>query len=629
MTTTSPSTNRRLVPVAAGLTAFAALVTLGGALALGGGAAPLLLGDAGPVVRWGIPIVKTTVNLAAAGLVGALVTALYALRAGERTFDIALRLASVSGAALTVAAAASGILSYLDITSGGSALDITLVEQLRSYALEWPPGRMWLTTVIVGAALTVLSATARSWRSTLFAAAVAIALLVPMGAAGHSSALADHASATSSIVLHTIGAAVWLGGLMLLVAVRDAASRTQLAVIVARYSTLALMSFIVLVASGTVRAFVGLSSLADLDSPYGAILLVKVLTLVALGAIGVVHRRRVIPHLRDGHAPSRLWRLVVAELALMGAASGAAAALARTPPPPEETPGRTPTAAELLTGSPLPAEPLLTDLIGLWSIDAVWALVIGFALFFYMAGVRRLRRRAQPWPLRRSISWGSGLLLLLWVTCGWANAYQECLFSVRLASMAVLAFMIPLLLVGGAPLTLASRAIGPRDDGTRGGREWIAVALRSRGVRIAQHPAVCAALLVGSLWAFTGTGLLRWSLEDEFVHAWMVCQLLVVGCLFVRLFRRPIRPGVRRSRAVLLVGVIAALTALTVPMLAGDILLPEWFDSLDRDWGLRPAEDQRIGTAIALSIAGLTALTLAGRGLAVRSRRLHISSSAV
>ena len=59
----------------------AALLALVWALAYGGGAAPLILGDAGPVVRWGIPVVKLAVNLAAAGMVGTLVVALYALKA--------------------------------------------------------------------------------------------------------------------------------------------------------------------------------------------------------------------------------------------------------------------------------------------------------------------------------------------------------------------------------------------------------------------------------------------------------------------------------------------------------------------------------------------------------------------
>ena len=73
-----------------------ALATLIWGLIVGGGAAPFAIGDPGPLVRWGLPIATLAVNLAAAGMVGALVTALFTLKAGEREFDAALDMASVS-----------------------------------------------------------------------------------------------------------------------------------------------------------------------------------------------------------------------------------------------------------------------------------------------------------------------------------------------------------------------------------------------------------------------------------------------------------------------------------------------------------------------------------------------------
>lgn len=72
-----------------------ALIALVDALWFGGGAAQIPLGDAGPVVRWGLPVAKLVVNLTAAGMVGVLVTALFTLRAGEREFDVALDMGCV------------------------------------------------------------------------------------------------------------------------------------------------------------------------------------------------------------------------------------------------------------------------------------------------------------------------------------------------------------------------------------------------------------------------------------------------------------------------------------------------------------------------------------------------------
>ena len=67
--------------------------------------------------------------------------------------------------------------------------------------------------------------------------------------------------------LHIIGAAVWLGGLLLLVIVRPAVHRTDLAVVLGRYSTLALVAFVVVALSGTARAVAGGIGFAELASP--------------------------------------------------------------------------------------------------------------------------------------------------------------------------------------------------------------------------------------------------------------------------------------------------------------------------------------------------------------------------
>ena len=56
-----------------------ALVAMLAALAFGGGAAPLLIQDPGPVARYGLPVAKLVVNLGAAGMIGALVLAVFAL----------------------------------------------------------------------------------------------------------------------------------------------------------------------------------------------------------------------------------------------------------------------------------------------------------------------------------------------------------------------------------------------------------------------------------------------------------------------------------------------------------------------------------------------------------------------
>ncbi|MFX7507220.1 hypothetical protein ABTJ37_23155, partial [Acinetobacter baumannii] len=81
-----------------------------------------LLADPGPFVRWGLPISTLVVNLSAAAMVGSLVLALFALPAGERPFEIALDTASIGAAVFTVASAATGFLTFLNVINATPTL---------------------------------------------------------------------------------------------------------------------------------------------------------------------------------------------------------------------------------------------------------------------------------------------------------------------------------------------------------------------------------------------------------------------------------------------------------------------------------------------------------------------------
>ena len=598
------------------LLVVAALAVMVWALAFGGGTAPLAIADPGPFVRWGLPTAKLLVNLAAAGMLGVLVTALFALRAGEREFDTALDTASISAAVFTIAAAATGFLTFVAAFNPVISMGPEFGAQLGRFIVETEVGRTWLITTLAGAALTVLTFAVRSWTATLFVALLAAASLVPMGTQGHSGEEAFHHEAMTALILHIIAAAVWLGGLLLIVIVRPLQSRGESAATVRRYSSVALAAFTVVAVSGTVRAAIGLQDWSALVSPYGVILGVKVLALIALGLFGAWYRTRLIGRMHNTERATRsFWTLIGFELVLMGAASGAAAALARTPPPVTALIPESPTPAERLTGAPLPPELTLDRWLTSWNVDLLWAVVAGFAIFFYLAGVWRLRRRGDAWPLYRTIMWVAGWLLLVWVTGGVINVYQDYLFSMHMVGHMLLTMAIPLLLVPGAPITLAARAIRKRDDGTRGGREWILWAVHSPVARVLTNPFIAAALFVGSLWVFYYTELFRWSLYDHLGHEWMIAHFLITGYLFVMSligidpvpYRLPYA-----GRLLLLIGVMAmhAFFGIAIMMQEG-LMIAEWFGSMGRTWGATPLEDQYTGGGIAWSIGEIPTLILA------------------
>ncbi|MFS0853598.1 cytochrome c oxidase assembly protein [Microbacterium sp. 179-I 3D4 NHS] len=610
--TTRPRATYRLAGVA--ILAAASLVGVVASLLVGGGAAPLLLQDPGPFVMWATPIVKLVTNLAAAAMLGSLVLALFALRSGEKPFDTALNIASIGAAVFTVCSGFTAFLTFMAAFNPRLSIEREFGAQLGRYLLETELGLSWLITTIFGSVITVLAFAWRSWTPTLLTAVLAAASFLPLATQGHSGELSGHTVAVNSIFLHTVGAAVWLGGLLLLVLLRGRAGVSD-GRLVSRYSSLAIAAFVVVAVSGVTRSIVALGDWSQLWTPYGAILLAKVVLLCAMGLLGVWYRARLIPKL-GGERPARwFWLLVLGEVALMGLASGAAAALARTPPPTGEEAAFAQTPAEVLTRSALPPEFTIDRWFTAWNLDILWLVAAGFGLFFYLAGVWRLHRRGDRWPIHRTIFWVLGMLLLVWVTGGPINAYQEYLFSVHMLGHMMLSMAIPLLLVSGAPITLALRAIHKRDDGTRGGREWIMWAVHSPFARIVTHPFVAAAIFIVSLWAFYFTDLVRWSMYEHLGHEWMVAHFLISGYLFVMSligadpvpYRLPY-PG----RLITLIAVMAmhAFFGVAIMMQEG-LMVADWFGSMGRTWGPTPMEDQYAGGGVAWSIGEIPTLILA------------------
>jgi putative copper resistance protein D len=238
-----------------------------------------------------------------------------------------------------------------------------------------------------------------------------------------------------------------------------------------------------------------------------------------------------------------------------------------------------------------------------------------FALFFYLAGVWRLRKRGDAWPVYRTILWTLGLLLLFYITNGGVNVYEKYLFSAHMSAHMVLTMAVPLLLVPGAPVTLAARAIRKRDDGSRGGREWILLAVHSRFAAIISNPLVAAGLFAFSLWIFYYTPVMRWATTDHVGHEWMIAHFLITGYLFVQslIGIDPVKYRLAYPfRLLLLLGTMAfhAFFGLSIMQMNG-LLLADWFGAMGRTWGDTPLADQQVGGGIAWSIGEIPTVILA------------------
>ncbi|GLI27325.1 hypothetical protein ARHIZOSPH14_15670 [Agromyces rhizosphaerae] len=605
------------------LLTVAVLATLAG-LVVGGGAEPLPLQDAGPVVRWGLPIAKLFVNLGVAGTLGGLIMAVWALTPKQREFGAALDVAAASAAVFTVAAATTTLFTFLSVSGAALTFDDRFGAALGQFLTTIELGQAWLTTTLVAAAVTVLCFAVRNHTALVFVTALALVSLLPMAEQGHAAGTSGHDQAVTGLGLHLVFAGVWLGGLLVIVLLRGIIEPGRLPVVVARYSTVALISFIVVAFSGYVSAALRVGTLDQLATPYGLLIVVKLVALLALGGFGALQRRWLIGRMQRAGAsgtgsartPGAFWWLVVGELAFMGLASGAAAALARTATPVEQVPATDlaqPTPAELLTGEPLPPPPSIENYLTLWNFDPLWVLACGFGIFFYVAGVVRLRRRGDRWPIYRAVLWVAGMLLLFWVTNGGVNAYQETLFSAHMLAHMLLTMAVPVMLVPGAPVTLAARAIHARKDGSRGGREWILLAVHSRFAGVIANPIVAAVLFAGSLWVFYYSGLLRWAMEDHIGHEWMIVHFLITGYLFAQSLIG-IDPVPYRLpypfRLLLLLATMAFHAFFGVALMMGTgLLAADWYGAMG--WGTDALADQVLGGGIAWSIGEIPTLALA------------------
>jgi putative copper resistance protein D len=597
------------------LVAFLALLA---ALSYGGGANPGIAFDPGAVVRYGVPIAKLVVDLSIAVSLGSLALAIFALSSREKEFGRALDIAAAGAAVWTVAAAASSILVFSSAASTAPNLTQAFGQSLGDFLTTIPLGRAWLTTALIGAALTVLCFAVRNVTALGFVTVLAMIGLIPLSEQGHAGDSATHNAAITAIWLHIMFASFWLGGLLTLVLLRRVLTPERMAAILPRYSTIALIAFLIVAASGTVSAVIRVGTLPALLTPYGVLVLVKITALGALGLFGLFYRRAIISRLTASNARRLFWILATAELAFMGLAEGVASALAVSAPPVDVVSASTienTTPAEYLTGTPLPPELTPARFLTSFNLDLLWAILCFFALFFYLAGVWRLRRRGDRWPWYRTALWVSGILVLFWTTNGSLNVYEQFLFSMHMLEHMLLTMAIPVLLVLGAPITLALRTIHKRDDGSRGAREWILLLVHSRVAGVLTHPLVAAGLFAASLWVFYYSPLFRWATVDHVGHEWMIFHFLIVGYLFVQTLVGVDPVGNQAPyplRLILLLATMALHAFFGLALISNEgLFLSDWYGAMGRQWGASPLDDQRAAGGIAWSVGEIPTVSLA------------------
>ena len=599
--------------------AGAGVLALGGclvALAVGGGAAPAVAGlsDPGPLVRWGIPVVRTVHDLAAALTIGLLVLATVAIPdAAKGVVERAGRLAVGSGAVWVVAGVLGVFLGFADI-AGTSLSSPGFLPQFQAFVWSLETLREGMISSGVAAIAVLVAAVGTSRKAMGWAAALSLIALLPLALAGHAAATVEHETAVNALAFHLLGTALWVGGLMALALLRRRLG-ASLALVVRRYSAIAGWCFVAVGVSGVLGAGVRMASLADVGTAYGAIMLAKIAAFVVLGGFGFAHRRRVVGLLQDRPASKALFaRLAAVEIAVMGLAVGIATALARTGNPNLDRPPAA-TLAEEFTNYPEPAAPEPLSWLTMWRWDWLWGTVAVLAIALYAGGVHRLHARGDRWPVLRTLWWSLGWVMFIWAVSGAPGVYGRIMFSWHMIAHMVIAMLVPILLVLGAPLTLVLRVVPHRKDGTYGPRELLLGFVHSGYVRFMSYPVVAAIVFFVSLVVFYYSSLFELALTTHTGHVLMVVHFLLSGYLFAWVLVG-IDPGPPKwsppLRLVLLFATLSFHAFFGIAIIQETTLLAgPFFGILDLPWVPDPLADQRLGGGIAWGIGEVPTLALA------------------
>ncbi len=608
-TTTAGVRTSAVWPVLVGVALLAGVTAAAlGALTLADALTATGLPDPGPVTTYGLPFVRAAGEIAAVVAAGSFMFAAFMVppqRSGVLDADgyRALRVGTVASAIWAVAAALLVPLTVSDVTgqplsSRLSPSDIWSVASLVETAGAW----RW--TAFLAAIVAVASIPVLRWSPTPLLFAGSLITLLPLALTGHSSTGGSHDLATNSLLIHLVAAALWAGGLLaLLVHALRGGGHADLAA--RRFSAVALWCFVAMAFSGIVNALVRVRPADLFDGGYGLLIVAKAVALCALGVLGWRQRRSGVAALQaDPEARGALIKLAITEALVFGLTFGVAVALSRTPPPPP--PVFNPSIPAVEIGYDFAGPPTVARILFDWRFDLIFGTAAIVMALVYLAGVRRLRRRGDPWPTGRLVAWLLGCLVLLFATSSGLGRYMPAMFSMHMAAHMLLSMLAPILLVLGAPVTLALRALPTSSkDEPPGAREWLLAALHSRVSKFFTNPIIATVLFVAGFYGLYFGGIFDAAVGSHAAHVAMNLHFLLTGYLFywvvigVDPTPRPIPPLGK-------LGMVFASLPLhaffgVVLMSTSSVLGESFYKSLQLYWHTDLLGDQKLGGGIAWS----------------------------
>ncbi len=229
-------------------------------------------------------------------------------------------------------------------------------------------------------------------------------------------------------------------------------------------------------------------------------------------------------------------------------------------------------------------------------IDFVSVLLVAAGVL-YGVGVRRVGRSnpERPWSVKRTISFGGGLVVIFLAVESVIGVYDDVLFYDHMIQHLMLIMIAAPLLAMGAPVELVERATTGRTNRVV---EW---GLGSKVAEVVAHPIVDFGLYAVLIPVAHLTSLYNVALTHQAADDGEHLMFLIIGYLFWRHVvaiepsRHPLSPPVRLIYLALAVPV-DTFTGLTLASTTYE-MFPAYLH-MHRTWGPSPVLDLHVGGAI-------------------------------
>ncbi|NDA59631.1 MAG: hypothetical protein EBY56_06830 [Actinobacteria bacterium] len=455
--------------------------------------------------------------------------------------------------------AAVQLFFLLALVLGVPLMDAFTPAVVSTYANEIDSTRALLVmsilalVVAVGAVTSATTGASGSWL------AVAVAAAALPGLAGHSSSLGDHELAITAGVTHI----------------------TRL--------------------DGLDQFF---------TTGYGNVILIKIGLIVGLAFLGLRMRRRILPTVDTASRTRAFVRVAVSELVIMATAIGLGVSLASSPYPREEE--ILPSYGESLLGFAYPPPPTIESVALGFRVDPLFFTASLIAAALYVIGFLRIRKAGIHWPVMRLVSWLGGISVVIWCTNAGIATYAQVSVGLHMTQHMVLTMLGPILLVLGAPATLALRALKPSTTGERGPREWLVWFLHSPITRVLTNPFYVFIVYVIGLYGLYMTPLFGWLMGSHVGHVVMQTHFIISGYLFywvlIGIDPRP-RPLPYWGRLLLLLLALAVHGFFAVAFMMGTTpMAVEWYGVVRPDWITDPLRDTLLGGQVTWGLSEIPSL---------------------